>query len=52
MLQISAWSVEGEGVGLICVRITQIKPTCVRITETVAAQKNSPHGPSWPKRLI
>lgn len=41
MLHISAWSVEGEGVGLIC----------VRITETVAAQKNSPHGPSWPKRL-
>lgn len=40
MLHISAWSVEGEGVGLIC----------VRITETVAAQKNFPYGPSWPKR--
>lgn len=38
MLHISAWSVEGEGVGLIC----------VRITETVAAKKKTspmvPHG--------
>lgn len=38
MLHISAWSVEGEGVGLIS----------VRITETVAAQKKNspmvPHG--------
>lgn len=32
MLHISAWSVEGEGVGLIC----------VRITETVAAKKKLP----------